>query len=73
MQDAANILEHLQLNFGESAFRQQNTVDELLTLWISGNDCLPVIRHLKTGIRKPYSLLYDLCTIDERDRTHKKD
>jgi NADH-quinone oxidoreductase subunit C/D len=73
MQDAANILEHLQLNFGESAFRQQNTVDELLTLWISGNDCLPVIRHLKNEIRNPYSLLYDLSAIDERDRTHKKD
>ncbi|HTE28463.1 NADH-quinone oxidoreductase subunit C/D [Flavitalea sp.] len=73
MHEATNILEHLQLNFGATAFRQQNTVDELLTLWISGNDCLPIIRHLKTEIRKPYSLLYDLCAIDERDRTHKKD
>ncbi|RYF97343.1 MAG: NADH-quinone oxidoreductase subunit C/D [Chitinophagaceae bacterium] len=73
MQDATNILEHLQLNFGETAIRQQKTVDDLLTIWVSGNDCLPVLRHLKSEIRQPYNLLYDLSAIDERDRTHKRD
>ncbi|MHA4842766.1 NADH-quinone oxidoreductase subunit C/D [Flavitalea antarctica] len=73
MQDATNILEYLKLNFGEAAIRQQNTVDDLLTIWVNGNDCLPMIRQLKAEIRKPYSLLYDLCAIDERDRSHKKD
>ena len=37
MQDADNILEHLQRNFGDAAFRQQRTVDDLLTLWVSGS------------------------------------
>ncbi|HMI60116.1 MAG TPA: hypothetical protein VK518_04385, partial [Puia sp.] len=66
MQDADNILEHLQRNFGEAAFRQQRTVDDLLTLWVPATDCLQLIRHLKSDIRRPYSLLYDLCAIDER-------
>ena len=73
MQDADNILEHLQRNFSDTAFRQQRTVDDLLTLWVPATDCLQLIRHLKSAIRKPYSLLYDLCAIDERDRTHRND
>src|ERR1700754_3639783 len=72
MQDAGNILDHLQRAFGDAAFQQQTTVDELLTLWVSVDNLLPVIRHLKSSVRPPYSLLYDLCGMDERDRTHKQ-
>jgi len=71
MQDTADIIEQLQLDFGDAVFRRQHTVDELPTLWVSVNNLLPVMRRLKSGLPLPYDLLYDLCGIDERDRARR--
>jgi len=73
MHDANNILQHLQHSFGDAAFHEQHTVDEILTLWAPADKIVPLIRHLKSTIQQPYSLLYDLCGIDERDRTRKEE
>src|SRR5258708_7858559 len=73
MQGANDILEHLQHSFGDAAFQRQHTVDNILTLWVSGDKFTPLIRHLKSDIQQPYSFLYDLCGIDERDRTRKEE
>src|SRR4051794_37916009 len=72
MPDADNILQHLQQRFGADAFQQQNTVDDMLTLWLSPGNIIPVIQHLKSAIEKPFSLLYDICGADERDRRRKQ-
>jgi NADH-quinone oxidoreductase subunit C/D len=66
-----NILTDLQHNFGANAFYQQHAIDEILTLWVSKERVVSVIRFLKSGIPQPFSLLYDLCGIDERSRTTK--
>ena len=71
MQDASNILEHLQQRFGAEAFQQQQTVDEILSLWIPQDKIVELIQFLKTGIDQPFVMLYDLCGIDERDRAKK--
>lgn len=71
MQAAGDILEHLQHSFGDAAFQRQHTVDNILTLWVSGDTFIPLIRHLRSDIQQPYSFLYDLCGIDERDRVRK--
>lgn len=71
MHDANHIFQHLQSSFGAEAIHQQQTVDEILTLWVSKDKIVAVIQYLKLSIPQPFSLLYDLCGIDERDRTKK--
>lgn len=69
MQEVKDIPGHLQNSFGPDAFQQQITVDGILTLWVDKNKIVPVIQHLKSN---HYPLLYDLCGIDERDRSRKE-
>ena len=73
MQEAAKILQHLQQRFGAEAFQQQYTVDDILTLWTPQDKIVAVIQYLKSDIEQPFVMLYDLCGIDERDRTKKED
>ena len=68
MQQDDDILQHLQYHFGAGAFLQQHTTDEMLTLWVSKEKIVSLIQHLKSAIPQPFSFLYDLCGIDERDR-----
>lgn len=70
MSEAYNIVEELEQHFGAEALQRQDTVDGLLTLWLSKNLLVPVVQHLKT-IKQPYHFLYDLCGVDERDRAKK--
>src|SRR5688572_304121 len=56
--------------FGESSLKTQETTDEILTLWISQSDTIDVLKFLKTGIPQPFSFLFDLTAIDERNRKH---
>ncbi|GAC1399899.1 MAG: NADH-quinone oxidoreductase subunit C/D [Sediminibacterium sp.] len=73
MHGANDILKHLQHSFGDAAFHQQHTVDEILTLWVSTDKIVQLIRHLKSNIQQPYLFLYDLCGIDERDRVRREE
>ena len=72
MQDDTNILQQLQQHFGTDGFHQQHTVDEMLTLWVSKENIVPVIQWLKLSIPQPYKFLYDLLAIDERDKAKKE-
>ena len=72
MQDDTNILQQLQQHFGTDGFHQQHTVDEMLTLWVSKENIVPVIQWLKLSIQQPYKFLYDLLAIDERDKAKKE-
>jgi len=73
MQDANHILQHLQEKFGAGAIFSQPTIDEIPTFWVSRERVVSLIQYLKTEIREPFSFLYDLCGIDERNRTKKAD
>ena len=66
------ILKSLQQRFGSDAFQQQQIVDAILTLWLPQDKLIPLIQYLKSSVEQPYNLLYDLCGIDERDRTGKE-
>ena len=72
MQDVGDILQLLRQRFPDEVFQQQHTVDEILTLWVSKNTIVSVIRYLKSNNHNSYPLLYDLCGIDERDRAKRK-
>ena len=74
---ARDLAAALERRFGPRLFpgamRSQAAADGIPTLWI-GRDGLPdVMRHLKTGLDRPYEMLYDLSVIDERIRDHRHD
>ena len=60
--------EQLGLKFGENIFTEQQTRDEILTLWLPLDKLRGVLSYLKSEIPQPYRLLYDLTAIDERTR-----
>jgi NADH-quinone oxidoreductase subunit C/D len=72
MQVNNDILQHLEQHFGVDAFRLQQTVDEILTLWLPKDRLITVIKYLKLSIKSPFNLLYDLSGTDERDRAKKE-
>jgi NADH-quinone oxidoreductase subunit C/D len=57
--------------FGDSAFSQQQTVDEILTLWVDKDEVVAILKYLKHGISSPFEMLYDVCAIDERNNAKK--
>lgn len=71
MENALEPTELLQLKFGEDTFTKQATRDDVTTLWMPVEKVVEVLKYLKSGIPKPFLLLYDLTAIDERSR--KKD
>jgi NADH-quinone oxidoreductase subunit C/D len=65
------VVRELYARFGESSFTTQSTVDAVPTLWVGADRILEVLRYLKTGVSRPYKMLYDLTAIDERMRKHR--
>ena len=72
MPDDNAIKDELTQRFGAGALQAQATVDDILTLWLAADNIIPIVKFLKSGINKPYHLLYDLSAIDERDRIKKQ-
>jgi NADH-quinone oxidoreductase subunit C/D len=50
----------------------QATRDDVPTYWIAKDKLRETLRVLKTGIDRPYRLLYDITAIDERVRRHRE-
>ncbi|WP_188931958.1 NADH-quinone oxidoreductase subunit C/D [Puia dinghuensis] len=71
METAVHIVEDMQNRFGSGIILQEPAVDETPTLWVTGENIVTVVDHLRSKISRPYSFLYDLCGIDERNRTKK--
>lgn len=71
--EAAPIVRELQQRFGETILSVQQTRDEVPTIWVSKEGVREVLRYLKTGIERPYRMLFDLSAIDERLRQFRKD
>ncbi len=69
---AAISLEELRAKFGDAALLPQETSDDVPTYWVPKEKLRDVLRHLKTGIDRPYKLLYDITAIDERTRVHRE-
>ncbi len=71
--DNNSIISDLKTVFGDAIFAEQSTRDEIPTLWVTGDRANDVLGHLKTGVDRPYKMLYDLTAIDERVRNHRQD
>jgi NADH-quinone oxidoreductase subunit C/D len=67
------IIDDLRAKFGEAILAEQATCDRIPTVWVSAGRVADVARHLKSGIERPYRMLYDLTAIDERVRTNRSD
>jgi NADH-quinone oxidoreductase subunit C/D len=66
-----SVIEEVEGRFGKGAFKEQKTCDGIPTLWVGAERVIEVLRYLKTEIRDPFRMLYDLFAIDERVRTHR--
>ncbi len=71
--DNNSIITDLKTAFGDTILAAQPTRDEIPTLWVTSERVNDVLRHLKTGVDRPYKMLYDLTAIDERTRKHRQD
>lgn len=67
-----DIVRELYRRFGERGFVFQATVDGMPTLWVQPGQVIEVLKFLKTGIERPFRMLYDLTVIDERVRKHRE-
>ncbi len=67
------IINDLTTAFGDAILAVQQTCDNIPTLWVRKDKTLGILRHLKTAIDRPYTMLYDLTAIDERVRRHRPD
>ena len=61
-------MKELNDKFGADSFRKEETADNILTLHTNQELAGDVLTFLKTGIANPFSMLYDLTAIDERNR-----
>jgi NADH-quinone oxidoreductase subunit C/D len=68
-----SIIDDLRNKFGEAILAVQPTRDNIPTLWVSKDRARDILGHLKTGVDRPYKMLYDLTAIDERVRNHRPD
>ncbi len=72
MNEQPDLYQDLQTRFPGVLLAQQPTRDGIPTFWVSPEKIKDVLRYLKTGIEKPYRMLYDLTAIDERTRCHRE-
>jgi NADH-quinone oxidoreductase subunit C/D len=71
MGNGPDIVRETTERFGEAAVRPQVACDGISTFWTGPEEIHEVLRHLKSGIDRPYRMLYDLTGIDERERAHR--
>ena len=58
---------------GRDIVAEQATRDHIITLWVNHHRLDRVLRHLKESVAEPYTMLYDLTAIDERNASIEMD
>ena len=69
--DTSSITQELTERLRINGFTLQATQDGISTLWISRQNLRTILVYLKTQTASPYTLLFDLTAIDERQRIHR--
>jgi NADH-quinone oxidoreductase subunit C/D len=62
---------NLRSVFDGDIIAEQATCDKIPTLWIQPNSLGRILQYLQHDVAKPFSMLYDLTAIDEREREHR--
>jgi NADH-quinone oxidoreductase subunit C/D len=65
------IIQEIKNAFPGALMASQETKDNIPTLWVNADKARDVLRHLKSGVERPFRTLYDLTAIDERVRSHR--
>lgn len=68
---AGAVAQELRERFGEGIVAEQQTRDDVPTLWVERDRLKEVVQYLKNDAPKPFTLLFDLCGIDERVDMHR--
>ena len=71
MNEQPSVYRELREKFGQAILAQQETKDNIPTIWVSKDQIKPVLQYLKNDTSDPFRMLYDLTAIDERVRTHR--
>lgn len=72
LKNDSNISEELQHKFAGHILSEQETRDNIPTLWVKEEGIRDVLRYLKNEAEKPYRMLYDITAIDERVRINRQ-
>jgi NADH-quinone oxidoreductase subunit C/D len=73
MTEAPSIITLLKEQFGDKAIlSEQFTADAVPTIWVGQESLKGVLQYLKKQLPQPYTMLYDLCAIDERKRVNRQ-
>jgi NADH-quinone oxidoreductase subunit C/D len=68
----SDILQELQQRFPMVELTPQATCDQIPTAWVPAEHVRDLLRYLQSEVAQPYRMLYDLCAMDERDRTDRQ-
>jgi len=68
---ASGPIEAIRERFPELRIEVQETRDAVPTWWVPSDRIVDLLGFLKTGLDRPYSMLYDLTAIDERLRERR--
>jgi len=67
-----SLLSDIKTRFADSlVLNTQYTPDEVPTFWADAAHLKELLGYLKSGISKPYNMLYDLTAVDERRRVNR--
>ena len=69
--EVQDMMEVLQRKLGSPVLQSGVTKEGMLTLWVDKKQLIDVMHFLKTGLKKPFAMLFDLTCIDERVRKHR--
>ncbi|WP_333876125.1 NADH-quinone oxidoreductase subunit C/D [Methylobacter sp.] len=70
--EVPQIVRELTERTGINDLTRQPTRDGITTLWVSRKNLCAILRYLKVQAASPYTLLFDLTAIDERQRTRRQ-
>jgi NADH-quinone oxidoreductase subunit C/D len=71
MVEAYPVVTLLKNKFDSGILAEQATADGIPTLWLHPDHLKLILKYLKNDVPQPYKMLYDLCGIDERKRSHR--
>lgn len=71
MNPSTDSADEIRERFGDAVLIQQQTRDNIPTIWCAADNILVVLRYLKEQVARPYAMLYDLTAIDERRRARQ--
>ena len=65
-----NLLGEIQPLMPASLLHEEQTADEIITIWVTAQDLKPLCEVLRSRLNQPFDFLFDLTALDETTRQH---